>query len=61
MFYYFSVGADFIEDALPVQFRHLKYGVKRHLESNRHNENVSKTLKTKEDQLLLEKITRRVQ
>lgn len=55
MFYDFSVGEDFIDDTLPVQFRHLKYGVKRYLVSNRHNENVSKALKTKEDQLLLEK------
>lgn len=55
IFYDFSVGEDFIEDALPRQFRHLKYGVKRHLESNRHNQNVSKTLKEKQDELLLEK------
>lgn len=61
IFYDFSVGEDFIEDALPRQFRHLKYGVKRHLESNRHNQNVSKTLKEKQDKLLLEKkIARKV-
>lgn len=55
IFYDFNNSEDFSSSVLPSSFRHLKYTVKRHLESNRHSKNMTKVLKTNQKNLLLDK------